>query len=356
LTPAFLLQNGFPQNFTPPPVITQGADNGLSIATVMYRPFDANRLPYAQQWNLTVERQFTPNFYISAAYVGNKGTRMPSAQVPINALNPSLLSMGSKLFDEFGPTDTEVDGVPSPYPGWASQMKGCVPTVAQALAPYPQYCGRIVGNNENAGNSTYHSFQFKAERRFAHGTSLLLSYTNEKTITSSNNTQSAAGGYNFVGVISPFQRWRNKTLSTDDVPQTLSVALTYDLPFGNGRGYLNQGGALNAIIGNWELTSVFRLQSGVPLAFTNGACNLPGQFAAACLPSAGSDPYAQKGSFDPNKPLFNLASFETTGQLPTGFYFGSGSPTSNLRGFGFYNNDFGLLKEVPITERVRFQL
>jgi hypothetical protein len=356
LTPSFLLQNGFPQNFTPPPNLTLGADNGLSVGLGNYRPFDANRLPYSQQWNLTVEHQFTENFYISAAYVGNKGTRLPSAEAPLNALNPSLLSMGSKLFDTFSPGQTTLDGVNIPYAGWVSQMKGCQPTVAQALVPFPQYCGSLLGDNENAGNSTYHSFQFKAERRFAHGTSLLLSYTNEKTITNSNNTQSAAGGYNASGEISPFQRWRNKTLSTDDVPQTLSAAVTYQLPFGRGRHFLSHGGPVNGVIGGWELTSVLRLSSGVPLAFSNGNCNLPGQFASVCLPGVGSNPFAQTGSFDPTKPLLNLSSFQPTGQLSSGFYYGSGSPVSNLRGFGFYNHDIGLLKEVSITERVRLDL
>ena len=145
-------------------------------------------------------------------------------------------------------------------------------------------------------------------------------------------------------------------MSTDDVPQTLSAALTYQLPFGKGRHFLSHGGPVNGVIGGWELTTVLRLSSGVPLAFSNGNCNLPGQFGATCLPGVGSSPMAQTGSFDPTKPLFNLSSFQPTGQLSTGYFYGSGSPVSNLRGFGYYNNDIGLLKEISITERVRLDL
>jgi hypothetical protein len=352
LTPSFLLVNGLPQNFTRPPNLTAGADNGLSVGLTEYRPFDANRLPYAQQWNVTVEHQFSENFYISTAYVANKGTRLPSAEAPLNALNPSLLSMGSKLFDQFGPNDTVLDGVRAPYTGWASQMTGCVPTVAQALLPYPEFCGNLYGQNENAGNSTYHSFQFKAERRFSHGTSLLASYTNEKTLGSSDFTHAAWYGQG----VSPFQRKRNKALANDDVPQTLSIAAQYELPFGKGQRFLNKGGPIGKIIEGWEVTSILRLSSGVPLQFSNGSCNLPGQFAMACRPATGSSPLAQTGSFDSTKPLLNLSSFEPTGQLSTGYYAGSGSRISNLRGFGFYNHDFGLMKEVLFTERVRLQL
>ena len=361
MIPAFLLQEGFPQNFTPPPNISAGALNGQytnagNNGGGFYRPFDANRLPYSQQWNLTIEHQFTENFYISAAYVANKGTRLPSAEVPLNALNPSLLSMGSKLFDEFGPSDTVLDGVSTPYAGWVNQMAACPPTVAQALLPYPQYCGGIVGDNENAGNSTYHSFQFKAEKRFSHGASLLTSYTNSKLITSSDNTQSFSMGTQ-IYQISPFQRSRNKSLAVDDVPQILSVAFTYALPFGKGQRFLGKGGPIGKVVGGWELTNIFRLSSGVPMYFRNGECNLPSEFDAACIPATGSNPFAQsKGSFDPTKPLLNLSSFEATGQLPTGYYFGSGSRISNLRGFGFYDHDIGLIKEIPLTEHVKIQV
>ena len=352
MTPAFLLQNGFPDTFTPPPNLTLGADNGTSVAIGDYRPFNANRLPYAQQWNLTVEHQFTDNFYISVAYVGNKGTRLPSTEAPLNAINPSYLSMGSKLSDEFSPGQTSLDGVNIPYAGWVTQMTGCVPTVAQALLPYPQYCGSLLGDNENAGNSTYHAFQFKAERRFTHGTSLLASYTNAKLISSSDWTQ-AAWEDATSGTVSPFRRQQNKGLGTADVPQTLSIAGEYLLPFGKGKRFLSHGGPLSGLSRDGTATTVLRLSSGIPLVFRNGACDLPGQFAATCLPATGSTPCAQKGSFDPTKPLFNLSSFQPTGPLSTGYYLGSGSNVSNMRGFAFYNHDIGVIKDVTITERLR---
>src|SRR2546430_9316804 len=40
--------------------------------------------------------------------------------------------------DEFQPGDTVVDGVPAPFPNFATVMTGCAPSVAQALRPFPQ--------------------------------------------------------------------------------------------------------------------------------------------------------------------------------------------------------------------------
>ena len=357
LTAAFLLSEGFPQNFARPPFIDPGFLNGQEGP--MYRPFDANRLSNAQQWNLTVEHQLTPNLYITAAYVGNKGTRLPSTAVPLNALDPKYLSMGQQLYDQFQPGQTELDGVPIPYAGWVEQMMGCAPTVAQALLPYPQYCGGLRGMNENAGNSTYHSFQFKAEKRFSHGVWFLASYTLSKLLTSSDHVDQPAGGGVWSGahgVISPFERQRNKALAQDDVPQALSVAFIYQLPFGKGQRFLNKSGVVDKVLGGWGVNSIFRISSGTPLFFRSSSCNVPSQFRVGCIPAIlpGADPWAQdKGNFDPTKPLFNVAAFEPIDSF--NFYYGKGPRVSDLRGFNYYNHDLALVKMTGITERVKVQ-
>src|SRR5581483_7573248 len=184
---AFVLSNGFPSNHPVPPALVPTFDNGGS--TPNYRPRTANRLPYTQQWNLTVEHQFTDRDYVSASYVGTKGTRLLSHINPLNVVNPSLLSMRGNLNDEFQPGDTQVDGVPEPFPNFATTMTGCAPTVAQALLPFPQYCNNITGLNENQGSSSYNAFQLKAEHRFSRGLWALLSYTNSKLITNADNTE-----------------------------------------------------------------------------------------------------------------------------------------------------------------------
>lgn len=352
LQPAFILSQGFPQYFTPPPFIDAGYRNGQDLT---YRPSDANRLAYSQQWNLTIEHQFTNNFYISAGYVGNKGTRLPSTMIPLNALDPKLLSMGSKLYDQFKPGDTQVDGVPLPYQGWVQQMTGCAPSVAQALLPYPQYCSALRGLNENVGSSAYHSFQFKAEKRFSGNVWMLASYTLSKLLTTSDHTQEAALG-GVSGVISPFERERNWALAVDDVPQNLSIAFVYDLPFGKDKRFLKNIGSADKFLGGWRVNGIFRASSGIPFFFRSGQCNVPEQFRVGCIPAIlpGANPFAQDRShFDPNKPLFNAAAFESTNGF--NFYYGQGPRVSNLRGFGNRNQDLSLIKDTKITEKVTFE-
>jgi hypothetical protein len=358
LQAASLLSQGFPQNFTKPPFINGSYLNGQTGP--FYRPFDANHIPYSQQWDLAIEHQFTNDFYVSTAYVGNKGTHLYSRNDAPNALNPSLLSMGNALYDQFGPNDTALDGVPAPYAGWAQEMTTCAPSVAQALLPYPQYCGGIVGINENKGNSEFQSLQVKAEKRTSNGVYLLASYTFSKLITSVDSTQpdSELGGT--TGAFSPFQQQRNKSIAAEDIPQTLSVAFIYQLPFGRGKRWLGGGGGfLRRLVDGWETSGVFHASSAPPYFFRSSSCNVPAQFVAGCVPAIlpGADPFAQSTShFDPSKPLFDIAAFQNPANSNGfSFDFGQGTRVSNLRAFPYHNLDFALVKRTPITERVNFE-
>jgi hypothetical protein len=368
LTPAGLLQDGFTGVPRPPvPYLQTTFDNGK--APGLYRIFQPAKPPYMDQWNLAVEHQFTKDFYVTTAYVGNEGTHLYSVMTPINVLNPSLLSMGTSLFDEFAPGDTVKDGVAAPYAGWANQMlQGgvCRPTVAQALQPYPQYCGNLQAGNEEGGSSSYNSFQLKAEERFSHDKWLMVSYTYSKFLSTGSDLQVTTVGGVGQGIISPYQRQRNKSLDSEDSPNTLSIAAAYQLPFGKGKHFLGQSSrVVDGALGGWMVTTIFRAQSGLPLWFRNSACNFPGQFALGCIPALkpGADPFLQpKGSFDPDKgSLLNPASFETTGLVPgpngsSVYYAGVGPRLSNIRGFGFDNQDVSLVKTIPIKERFKFQL
>jgi hypothetical protein len=228
--------------------------------------------------------------------------------------------------------------------------------VAQALLPYPQYCSSLTGLNENLGSSTYHSLQLKAEKRFSKGFYLMANYTWSKLITdAASTTQSNQAGYGRIGsVITPFEKSRNKSLSTDDVPQNFALMAVYELPFGRGKQFLNRGGFVDKLLGGWSVSTSMKLTSGMPLFFNSGTCNVPGQFRVACIPGVipGQNPFLQSvGSVDVNKPLFNVNAFEPATSF--NFYYGKGERVTNYRGSGFRNQDLALSKDINIAEKVK---
>jgi hypothetical protein len=356
LEPAFYLQQGFPQNFTQPPFIQSDFLNGQSP---YFRPLDANERPRSNQWNLTLDREIAKGFMVGVSYVGNRTTHLPSTNEPLNALDPALLSLGNLLYDEFQPGQTTLHGVRVPYAGWQEQMTGCAPSLAQALLPYPQYCGNLQGANENRGSSIYHSLQAKVEKRFSAGSFLLVSYTFAKLITSgTDNIQREATTWSgSSGVISPFELDRNRALASDDVTHLLSAALVYDLPFGQGKKFADKGGITNTLLGGWQLSTVFRYSTGIPYFFRSSFCNVPGQFRAGCIPAiTGSTIFAQdKDSFDPAQgPLFDRNAFESVDAF--NFYYGTGARMTSFRAPSYRNQDLSLIKNTRLGGRMNLQL
>jgi hypothetical protein len=413
--PNFYLDNGVPAPSLTPPFISASYDNGQSSndGHPLYRPLDANRRPYSQQWNLTIERQLPKNIFLSVAYVANKGTRLPSNLRPLNILNPfdpgiqaleanttpldPTCASGSPAPDAncsyvpqlntvFTDDSQTLYGVKAPYAGWVEELTNagvCDPTVAQALLPFPQYCGHLQGLNEQHGSSIYHSFQLKAEKRYTNSLYMLVSYTNAKLITdAADNTQSAASTWNASqGVISPYETGRNRSIAPDDVPQTLSAAFVYSLPFGRGKPYLSGSRALNALVGGWEVSPIIRYSRGTPIWIRSNTCQVVPQFDQGCLVGRirGVNPFLQDvNSFNPAKggcpsdvpncaPLLNAAAFESVGSFePEGGcvgctgkfgYTGTGPRIySALRGPNYKNVDFSIMKNTALTERVNLQL
>ncbi len=362
LVPAFVIDNGFPTPPTLPPVISNTFDNGRTPG--LYRPFDANRLPYTQQWNLTVEHQFPGDFHVKATYSGNRAIHLMSDLDPINHIDnlSDLTTYGSELYDTFQPGQTTLDGVSIPYSNWVSQMTGCSPTVGQALLPYPQFCGNIDAENENRGWSNYNALQLSGEKRMGHGLWSLTSFTWSKTMGTSNFTQQSSEQGTEYRVIAPSEFRRVYGLALDDTPYVFSEALTYNLPFGHGKRFGGgASGVLNEIIGGWQLSTVLHAQSGTPLLFRSSTfCNIPGQFAMGCVPGiiSGQSPFASGTSWanptSRTSPVLNPASFES-GSL-FNFYGGVGSLATNYRTQGYHNEDLTLAKNFKIGERFNVEV
>jgi hypothetical protein len=359
--PSFYLDNGFPA-YNKEPNLSATADNGTNGPN--YRPTYANHLSNAQQWNLTIERKFGAATVMSAAYVGSKGTHLPSQNQPINSLNPSLLNTlgSSALNTEFGSGQTSLYGVNVPYAGWVDQLNAagtCKPTVAQALSPYPQYCGGLYGQNENQGNSSYNSLQLNIKRTFSNGIDIRGNYTWSKLITSAASTTQATSGDQVIGVINPLQGSRNRSISPDDITHVGQILAVYELPFGTGKRFLSKGGVLGHIVGGWTLASSMKFTSGMPFFFSDSqVCGVPSQFRAECIPGTIPGVNVLTQSFpnvDVNKPVFNAAAFEPVSMFQNGNYLGSGSRVQGTRGSPYRDTNLSISKKISLTERMALE-
>lgn len=368
--PALYLESGInPAAVGPTEDISSSFDNGQTPS--LYRPLDGNRRPYSSQWNVTVGKQFPNQLAVTVSYVGTKGTHLPSALSPLNVLNPNnagIAAIGSDLSvsytDPNGPATFAAHGVSEPYVGWADQMSGCAPTLGQALLPYPQFCGTLQGLNEGHANSIYQSFQSKVERRMHSGLYLLGSLTVSKMYTNgAYSTQSAAGGTGSnSGNFSPFDPNREWALAPTNVPITLQISSVYDLPFGHNKMFLDTGGPMNALVGGWQVSPLYRYEYGTPMSFSSSLCptaDLAPYFRQSCVPGLlpGQRPYVHsRNDFDPvngDTQYLNPLAFES--DFSTFGYTGYGKSVSTLYGPSYMDWDVAFSKNTKISERVNFK-
>jgi hypothetical protein len=123
------------------------------------------------------------------------------------------------------------------------------------------------------GRANYNAMQVMARKQFTRGLSFSLNYTWAKVLdTQTGGGWGGAGsserhGQNYQDAYNIFA---NYGPASNDIRHTFNGSVTYNLPFGSGKSFLNQGGVVNALVGGWELSSIFHIRSGVPTTIIMG--------------------------------------------------------------------------------------
>jgi Carboxypeptidase regulatory-like domain/TonB dependent receptor len=336
INPAFVLSSGPTVQITQP-----NPDSGLGQG--VFGVDRHNGSGYAQQWNLTLQRTFGQDWSVEGGYLGSKLTRLGVPDVNSNQLTVDQLALGPQL--------TQL--VPNPYFGQippSSSIGG--PTIArqQLLRPYPRFTTVSLYRN-NIGNSLYHSFQGRVEKRFSQGLTFTTAYTFSKLIDGASSVFDAAiltGPVANFPVADSFNRRLERDLSNGDIPHTFSSGFVYELPVGKGRR-VDLGGWRQLLLGDWQLAAIIRLQSGIPVAVTQ-ATNF-NSFAGfgTQRPNRTSDPELPAEQRTTAR-YFNTAAFSTAPQFTLG-----SSSRNPVRGPGYQTADVMVGKTFPLTEHFRIE-
>jgi hypothetical protein len=332
---------------------------------------NALKLGYTHQFNISFEHSFSANDLVQVAFVGNVGRRLHDGQLRRN--QPTKDSY-SKLTpdDQWAWTDwcestsQMIGTVPCPYVGfWGF--------AGQAIDPFPQVAttwGPLYYSESPLGSSSYKSLQVTYNRRMRKGLAAEVAYTFSKAKGNSENawTENYASYPYLSGDTTPWvQDMYNvkeaaDTIVSYDQTHILKGLLVYELPFGHGRALLaNAPRAIDAIMGGWSVSTIFKYNSGFPLPVTPTGAYYPGwegYIYADVNPGISMNRTWKSKSFNIDDPTgagntyFNTAAFST----PTFPNLGNGERYyDNLRGFGSCNEDIGIIKHFKVTERLNFQ-
>jgi hypothetical protein len=139
-----------------------------------------------------------------------------------------------------------------------------------------------------------------------------------------------------------------KSNSFYDIRHRFVAYGTYALPLGIGQPMLNKGGAVDKVVGGWQLNTIFTAQTGAPYTVsapdeTGSGTNQP---RANCV----SNPYVGTNSNPEIGPLINFAAFA----LPAKGTFGNCAPRS-FHGPGLQVVDLSLFKNFNFGEKRRIE-
>jgi hypothetical protein len=344
-----------------PPFIDPTVQNGQDPTVILSH---TARPGTTQTWTLDIEQQLPGKFMVDMAYIGDHGDHLQAFLHDPNQGLPVNMARGECLYVNIAAQAGNAacagqTAVPAPYPGFNG-------TVSQALRPFPQYGSAQVDTVTMAdpfGVYTYEAAQVRAQKRISAGFTLLANYTWSKTLTNADAeypTQSAWNGNGTSGALNTYNLKVEKGLSQYDMPQRLVLSYTYQLPFGKGKPFVNQGGIVNAVAGGWEFSGVQTYESGTPLSvgspnwdsgiFAGPEANLGASSRPDIVPGQSFNGYHGGGWKYGQSVRLNPAAF-----VPApNFTFGDAPRALTIREFASHAEDLNFSKRIPMyTERVK---
>jgi hypothetical protein len=349
------LADPFPGGVIPPSAGALGADTFLGQDLSRFVPLDFSNAQNAR-YTVNVQRELPGQWLLEIAYAGSRGWDLTTGgggqagEIELNSIPAGFLST-SRQRDQ-ATIDFLSQLVPNPFAGLlpGTSLNGATVARSQLLRPFPQFGN--VRTYADDGTSRYHSAQAKIEKRFTKGYTLLAAYTWSKFTER-------------VFLLNPSDTSYENRLSEFDVPHRVALSGIWELPFGSGRRWASNPGALaNALIGGWSIQAIGQLQSGRPISFHDRNIYFDGDLGALKTKYGGD---SEQPVFDVSGFYFHDAAVQTNGQddptkqradprirLSNNIrYFPSRVP--GLRGQGLNLWDISIVKQVQLNGRVRAQ-
>lgn len=201
-----------------------GANFGARTAT--WR--DPNlRRPYVMTWSSGFQYQVGPTWLLSGTYQGTAGVGLTRSW-NINEIPLSIALGGERALQ-----DRVFQG-------------------QQNFRIYPQF--GAVNYQSNFNHNTWHSGNITADKRYARGLLVNVSYNVAKTLTNADTLT--------------YQTRAGKARPAYDRQHSFGAYFIWEVPVGKGGRWVNRGGLLNSIIGGWKLSVSEHVTSGIPLSVT----------------------------------------------------------------------------------------
>jgi hypothetical protein len=266
-TPFAPLSNPYPNGLH----LVPGSSQGLltEIGQGVFAPIRSwNAAPYMQTWSLGIERTLPGDVMLDVSYIGTKGTHLYYAGTWLNHLGSWIEKADPTMIAAMN------SYIPNPFYGVITDTSSPISSAwIQAATFYtvpsgyfPQF-NFVSATSPPAADSIYHALQVKVQKNMSHGLQFLASYVFSKAIDDAsigNGNASWAGGS--TSLVDPNNLKRERSVSQFDIPHVLTLAYTYQLPFGRGQYWgANWNKWVNGFLGGWQTNGFVRVDDGQPI-------------------------------------------------------------------------------------------
>ena len=279
-------------------------DGILADATAAIFTIDPElRTPYVQQWNIGLQHRIMQDTAVELRYVGNHGVKLSRAIDLNQVLLPpefvddfrraqgNLAANGHpaageplQIFPQLGiagflqagyvqnwirngEIGQYIGGFLAPnriffFNGEGGERFGATLPISYFLLNPNAFVADFVGNN---AFSKYNALQFEIRRRLRSGLTGQFNYTWGKVLTNFSGSQT-----NFRGLFDNAQPELEIMRPDFDITHTFNGNWVWEIPFGQGRRWMNSGSVLDTIAGGWDLSGFLRVRSGETINIISG--------------------------------------------------------------------------------------
>jgi len=302
---------GDPFPFTPPSTTEQKRNYQFVTPTGIQRYFGLdNMTSYNQQWHFTLQQEVAGTV-LSGAYVGSKGTRL---MINYEA-NQAVYIPGNNASGQANSTTANID----------------------QRRPLRDF--QTLNAAEAIGNSTYHSLQLSANRRFARGIYFLANYTYSKALDLQSVDRNA-------GIIQDTNNFRaDKGLADFHRDHMFVASFLVEIPSHWRKGFAG------AVTSGWQANGIYNYTSGAPLTVAPGTDRSLAGGGTQRADVTGDWRLASGRSFDEQRAAyFNTAVFR-----PAALGSFGNSARNLVIAPGGWNLDLGIFKTTRVSERYEVQ-
>ena len=289
--------------------------------------------PTVVSWNYSVEQQLARNTSLRVGYVGSHGYHS-IIDIDANTIPQQICS---------DPAGCLAGGIRSP----GVMVPEGTPYFPRTTRPNPHLANAYLWYME--GISSYNALEADLTKRFSSGLLFRANYTFSRNLDDGSGVASSQSQNQNQSVMDPRHPLRDYGRSALDFRHQGSVNFNYELPFGNGKRFVNALTAMaDKLVGGWQVNGIATFLSGFPLT-----------------PLVGTNQSGNGNTFNPDRPntnpsfqgpvilgrvekwfdpaAFSLPTLGTWGNVGRGV----------LDGPGLAELDFSVFKTTPITERTR---